>query len=111
MLLDEARERGFHPQTLGADKGYDTRGCVGATRGRPARGATHDAPALSIDARLGIAALSQRLRKRVLRQSGRVPEDALPRSGPHAGYLVGTAYNLVRMARLMTAETPVPQAA
>ena len=28
-----------------------------------------------------------------------------------AGYLVGTAYNLVRMARLMTAETPVPQAA
>ena len=26
-----------------------------------------------------------------------------------AGYLVGTAYNLVRMARL-TAETPAPQA-
>ena len=28
-----------------------------------------------------------------------------------AGNLVGTAYNLVRMARLMTAETPAPQAA
>ena len=27
-----------------------------------------------------------------------------------AGYLVGTAYNLVRMARLTTAETPAPQA-
>ena len=27
-----------------------------------------------------------------------------------ADYLVGAAYNLVRMARLMTAETPVPQA-
>ena len=27
-----------------------------------------------------------------------------------ADYLVGTAYNLVRMARLMTAETPAPQA-
>ena len=27
-----------------------------------------------------------------------------------AGYLVGTAYNLVRMARLITAETPAPQA-
>ena len=27
-----------------------------------------------------------------------------------AGYLVGTAYNLVRMARLMTAETPAPPA-
>ncbi len=26
------------------------------------------------------------------------------------GYLVGTAYNLARMARLMTAETPAPQA-
>ena len=26
------------------------------------------------------------------------------------GYLVGTAYNLARMARLMTVETPAPQA-
>ena len=25
------------------------------------------------------------------------------------GYLVGTAYNLARMARLMTAETPAPK--
>ena len=34
VLLDEARERGFHPRTLGGDKGYDTRGCVGAMRAR-----------------------------------------------------------------------------
>ena len=27
-LLDRARARGFHPGTLGADKGYDTRDCV-----------------------------------------------------------------------------------
>ena len=27
-LIDQARERGFHPRTLGADKGYDTKDCV-----------------------------------------------------------------------------------
>jgi transposase len=34
LLLDEARERGFRPRTLGADKGYDTRECVAAMRKR-----------------------------------------------------------------------------
>ena len=34
VLLAGARERGFHPRTLGGDKGYDTRGCVGAMRTR-----------------------------------------------------------------------------
>jgi transposase len=34
VLLDEARERGFHPRTLGADKNYDTRECVRAMRQR-----------------------------------------------------------------------------
>src|SRR6478672_8968408 len=33
-LIDEARERGFHPRTLGADKGYDTRDCVAELRQR-----------------------------------------------------------------------------
>ena len=32
MLLEQAKERGFHPQTVGADKGYDTQDCVGAIR-------------------------------------------------------------------------------
>src|ERR1700710_2745661 len=27
-LIEQARERGFHPRTLAADKGYDTRACV-----------------------------------------------------------------------------------
>ena len=63
-------------------------------------------------------ALSQRLRKRVEEIFGwmktvggfrRTRYRGLDRTGL-AGYLVGTAYNLVRMARLMTAETPVPQA-
>jgi len=33
-LVDQARERGFHPRTLGADKGYDTRDCVADLRQR-----------------------------------------------------------------------------
>src|SRR3979490_2980203 len=33
-LIDEARERGFHPRTLAADKGYDTRDCVADLRQR-----------------------------------------------------------------------------
>ena len=120
VLLDEARERGFHPQTLGADKGYDMRGCVGAMRARGV--APHVAQHTSgrssaIDGRTtrhrGYA-LSQRLRKRVEEIFGwmktvggfrRTRYRGLDRTGL-AGYLVGTAYNLVRMARLMTAETP-----
>ncbi|MGH7253761.1 MAG: IS5 family transposase, partial [Nitrospiraceae bacterium] len=33
-LIDSARERGFHPTTLGADKNYDTRDCVKDMRKR-----------------------------------------------------------------------------
>ena len=33
-LLDQVRERGFHPRTLGGDKGYDTRDCVADLRRR-----------------------------------------------------------------------------
>ena len=33
-LIDQARERGFRPQTLGADKGYDTKACVADLRQR-----------------------------------------------------------------------------
>ncbi len=42
---------------------------------------------------------------------GRVPENALPGLGLHGltGSLVGTAYNLARMARLLSSETPAPQ--
>ena len=33
-MLDDARQRGYHPRTLGADKGYDARECVRAMRNR-----------------------------------------------------------------------------
>jgi hypothetical protein len=34
QLVDQARERGFRPRTLGADKSYDTKGCVADLRAR-----------------------------------------------------------------------------
>jgi hypothetical protein len=33
-LIEEARLRGFHPRTLGADKGYDTQECVAQLRAK-----------------------------------------------------------------------------
>ena len=34
VMLDDARQRGYRPKTLGGDKGYDTRECVRAMRNR-----------------------------------------------------------------------------
>ena len=34
VMLDDARERGFRPRTLGGDRGYDTRQCVKDMRDR-----------------------------------------------------------------------------
>ena len=34
VMLDDARQRGYRPRTLRADKGYDTRECVRAMRNR-----------------------------------------------------------------------------
>ena len=124
VLLAGVRERGFHPRTLGADKGYDTRGCVGAMRahGVTPHAAQHTSGRSSaIDGcttRHRSYALSQQLRKRVEEIFGwmktvggfrRTRYRGLDRTGL-AGYLVGTAYNLARMAGLLTSETPAPQA-
>ncbi len=110
VLLDEARERGFHPQTLGADEGSDTRGCVGAMR---ARGVTlhvaHNASKRStaIDGRKTWHRgydLRQRLRNRGEQLSGwmktvggfrRTRYRGIDHTGL-PGYLVGTTYNLLR---------------
>ena len=71
VLLEQARERGFHPRTLGGDKNYDTRECVAAMRER--RVTPHVAQNTSgrrsaIDGRTARHrgyAVSQRIRKRV----------------------------------------------
>ena len=107
------------PRTLGGDKGYDTRDCVADLRER--RVTPHVAQNTSgrrsaIDGRTtrhpGYA-VSQRIRKRVEEIFGwmktvggfrRTRYRGLERTGL-AGYLVATAYNLVRMVRLVAARS------
>jgi transposase len=115
ILLDAARERGFHPNTLGGDKNYDTRDCVASIRQRgvtPHVAQNTSGRSSAIDGRTtrhpGYA-VSQRLRKRVEEIFGwmktvggfrRTRYKGEDRTGL-AGYLVATAYNLVRMAKLI----------
>ncbi len=118
MLLDQARERGFHPKSLGADKGYDTQECVAAMRKcgvTPHVARNTKGRRSAIDRRTTWRAgysISQRLRKRVEEIFGwmktvggfrRTRYHGQERTGL-AGYLVGTAYNLVRMAKLLVKE-------
>jgi transposase len=115
VLLDEARERGFRLRTLGADKGYDTRECVAAMRKRkvtPHVAQNTNGRRSAIDGRTTSwpgYLLSQRVRKRVEEIFGwmktvggfrRTRYRGVART-QLAGYFVATAYNLVRMARLM----------
>ncbi len=120
VLLDEARERGFRPRTLGADKSYDTRACVAAMRKRKV---TPHVARHTIGRRSAIDGrttswpgylTSQRIRKRVEEIFGwmktvggfrRTRYRGVARTR-FAGYLVATAYNLVRVARLI----PTPAA-
>ena len=114
-LIDGAKERGFHPKTLGGDKGYDTRACVATLR---AKGVTpHVAQNTTKDRRSAIDgrttrwpgyAVSQCIRKRVEEIFGWMKTVGGFRKTRYrglervdfAGYLVATAYNLVRLARL-----------
>jgi transposase len=118
-LIDGARQRGFHPKTLGADKGYDTEDCVRTLR---AKGVTpHVAQNTTgrrsaIDGRTtswsGYAA-SQKVRKRIEEIFGWMKTVGGFRKTRYrrlervdfAGYLVATAYNLVRLARLAPMRT------
>jgi transposase len=115
-LIDQARERGFRLRTLAGDKGYDTRPCVADLRARnvtPHVAQNTSGRRSAIDGRttrhIGYA-VSQRKRKRVEEIFGWMKTiGGLRRTrfiGLHltqlAAYLVATAYNLVRMARLMS---------
>jgi hypothetical protein len=113
-LLRQARERRFHPTTLGGDKNYDTRDCVADIRDcgvTPHVAQNTSGRRSAIDGRTtrhpGYA-ISQRIRKRVEEIFGwmktvggfrRTRFRGLERTS-HAGYLVATAYNLVRLSRL-----------
>ena len=124
VLVDQAKERGFHPKTLGGDKAYDTRDCVAVLRRRgvtPHVAQSTNGRSSAIDGRTtrhpGYA-ISQRIRKRVEEIFGwmktvggfrRTRYKGLDRTGL-AGYLVATAYNLVRMAKLLELAKEAPKA-
>ena len=115
LLVAEAQARGFHPRTMGGDKNYDTQDCVVSLRQRgvtPHVAQNTTGRRSAIDGRTTWRpgyALSQRARKRVEEIFGwmktvggfrRTRYRGLDRTGL-AGYLVATAYNLVRMAKLL----------
>jgi transposase len=120
-VMDELRERGFHPETVGLDKGYDTRNLVARLRARqitPHVAQNTAGRRSAIDGRTTRHAgytVSQRIRMKVeeifgwlktvgglrkLRYRGLAKVD-------YAGYLAGAAYNLVRLVRLVATPTPV----
>jgi IS5 family transposase len=118
-LIDQARERGFHPRTLAGDKGYDTRQCVADLRARnvtPHVAQNTSGRRSAIDQRttrhVGYG-ISQRKRKRVEEIFGWMKTVGSFRRTRFIGldltqlaaYLVATAYNLVRMARLVIRPT------
>jgi transposase len=124
VLVDQAKERGFHPKTMGGDKNYDTRDCVAALRRRgitPHVAQNTKNRSSAIDGRTtrhAGYAISQRIRKRVEEIFGwmktvggfrRTRYRGLDRTGL-AGYLVATAYNLVRMAKLLGQANLTPEA-
>jgi transposase len=114
-LVEEAKASGFHPTTLGADKNYDTRQCVAELRQlgvTPHVAQNTSSRRSAIDGRTTRHTgylVSQRLRKRVEEIFGwmktvgglrRTRYRGLDRTGL-AGYLVATAYNLVRLVKLL----------
>ena len=115
VLLDGARERGFRPRTLGGDKGYDTRQCVKDMRDRGVTPHVARRVHSAIDGRTtrhrGYEA-SQKVRKRVESIFGWMKTvggfrhtryRGAERTGL-AGYLVAAAYNLIRMAKLLSSQ-------
>jgi transposase len=119
VLLDEARQRGFRPRTLGADKSYDTRECVRAMRQRrvtPHVAQNTTGRRSAIDGRTTSwpgYLTRQRIRKRVEEVFGWMKTAGGFRRSRYrgvartqfAGYLVAAAYNLVRLARLIPRPT------
>ena len=114
-LLGRLQDRGFHPRTLGADRGYDAASFVHVVQ---AAGVTaHVAQNTSgrrsnIDGRTtrhAGYAVSQRIRKRVEEIFGWAKTVGGLRRTRYRGiartafwtYIVGAAYNLVRMTRLI----------
>lgn len=118
-MISRWRESGRGLRTLGADKGYDTTDFVAALRGKgiTPHVAQHSRGRRSrIDGRTtrhAGYAISQRCRKKVEEIFGwaktvgglrKTRYRGVERTGFYT-YFVGAAYNLVRMSRLLAAET------
>ena len=113
VMLDDARRWGYRPRTLGGDKGYDTRECVRAMRNRGVTPHVAQRTHSAIDGRTTEACGLQDEPEgsqagggdiRVDEDGGRITETryrGVERTGL-AGYFVVTAYNLVRMANLVS---------
>ena len=116
-VLDRRRQGRRRMSTLGADKGYHTKHFVGLLRGRKvaphiARIEGRSTPGLDgRTTRHGGYAVSQRKRKRIEEIFGWMKTVGGLRKSRFVGraktqlaaYLVGAAYNLLRMARLQAA--------
>ena len=93
VLVDQAKERGFHPKTLGGDKGYDT-GIAwqpASARVTPHVAQNTNGRSSAIDGRTTCHpgyAISQRIRKLVeeifgwMKTVGGFPKDAISGAGP-----------------------------
>jgi transposase len=118
-LMDELRARQFHPETVGLDKGYDTRDLVARLRAKkitPHVAQNTAGRRSAIDGRttrhVGYA-VSQRIRMKVEEIFGWMKTVGGLRKTRYrgldkvdfAGYLVGAAYNLVRLTRLVATPT------
>jgi IS5 family transposase len=112
-VMDELRERRFHPETVGLDRGYDTRDLVAKLRARditPHVAQNTAGRRSAIDGRTtrhAGYAISQRIRMKVeeifgwLKTVGgfrKTRYRGLEKVG-FAGYLVGAAYNLLGCRR------------
>jgi transposase len=119
-VMDDLRERRFHPETVGLDRGYDTRDLVAKLRARditPHVAQNTAGRRSAIDGRttrhVGYA-ISQRIRMKVEEIFGWLKTVGGLRKTRYrglekvdfAGYLVGAAYNLVRLARMVATPTP-----
>ncbi len=117
VLLEDAQQRGFRPKTLGGDKGYDTRQCVKEIREKGVTPHVAQRVHSAIDGRTtrhrGYG-ISQKIRKRIEEIFGwmktvggfrRTRYRGIERTGL-AGYFVATAYNLMRMAKLLSPRQP-----
>ena len=118
-LLEHARQRGFHPRTLGGDKGYDTRQCVKAMRDQgvtphlarrthssvDGRTTRHPGYGASRKARQRIGEIFRRMK--ALGRFRRTRYRGVERTGL-AGYFVATAYNMVRVSNPLSCRQARP---